>query len=282
MRQRYTELGSFFLRALLIALTTNLGGLAVNVVSSQEGRWWGSLELIHRHPFRAAILLTIMAMVLLLVDFLRARRADVDPVGALPVPASLPDWVVRRGLLVDRAVHALAASRRARRHGRPTRPGGRRPARGPVVVRHGTGGCGKTTLAAMVCADRRVRRHFRGGVYTIVMGPDLRGRAAIAARVNELAMLTTGARPGFEQAPHVIPHPAPHLHPAEPSPHPREQILEWHSSVPRRSRPPSPEPAWTLLLFTPACPFPPLRRHHLAQLEMMPLTSRNGEVPLEC
>ncbi|WP_327308451.1 NB-ARC domain-containing protein [Streptomyces sp. NBC_01298] len=63
---------------------------------------------------------------------------------------------------------------------------------------HGAGGCGKTTLAALVCADRRVRRRFRGGVYTIVMGPDLRGRAAIAAQVNELAELITGARPGFE------------------------------------------------------------------------------------
>ncbi|MBC7274815.1 MAG: hypothetical protein H5T76_39955, partial [Streptomyces sp.] len=57
---------------------------------------------------------------------------------------------------------------------------------------HGAGGFGKTTLAHMVCAHRRVRRVFRGRVYVVTIGRNVRGRAAIAAKVAETTRFITG------------------------------------------------------------------------------------------
>ena len=54
---------------------------------------------------------------------------------------------------------------------------------------YGAGGFGKTTLARMVCADRRVRRRFGGRVYLVTVGRDVRGPAAVAAKVNEVIRL---------------------------------------------------------------------------------------------
>ena len=41
----------------------------------------------------------------------------------------------------------------------------------------------------MVCADRRVRRRFGGRVYLVTVGRDVRGAAAIAAKVNDVIKL---------------------------------------------------------------------------------------------
>ncbi|MFF8643237.1 NB-ARC domain-containing protein [Streptomyces sp. NPDC015345] len=57
---------------------------------------------------------------------------------------------------------------------------------------HGAGGFGKTTLAHMVCAHPKVRRRFPGGVHVITIGRDVRGRAAIAAKVAEVTRYVTG------------------------------------------------------------------------------------------
>ncbi|HEV3293785.1 MAG TPA: NB-ARC domain-containing protein, partial [Streptosporangiaceae bacterium] len=54
---------------------------------------------------------------------------------------------------------------------------------------YGAGGFGKTTLAQMVCADRRVRQWFGGRVYLVTVGRDVRGAAAIAAKVNDVIKL---------------------------------------------------------------------------------------------
>src|SRR5215469_10927235 len=51
---------------------------------------------------------------------------------------------------------------------------------------YGAGGFGKTTLARMACADRRVRRQFGGRVYLVTVGRDVRGPAAVAAKVSEV------------------------------------------------------------------------------------------------
>jgi WD40 repeat protein len=50
----------------------------------------------------------------------------------------------------------------------------------------GAGGFGKTTLAQMVCADKRVQRRFSGGVLWVTVGRDVRGGAAVAAKVSEV------------------------------------------------------------------------------------------------
>ncbi|MFH8576692.1 hypothetical protein [Streptomyces zaomyceticus] len=80
----------------------------------------------------------------------------------------VPDWVVDRGES-DRAVAAVCAN-----------PSGRAVA--ITTSLEGAGGFGKTTLATVVCAHPRVRRHFRRRVFTITIGRDVRGRAAIATR----------------------------------------------------------------------------------------------------
>ncbi len=56
---------------------------------------------------------------------------------------------------------------------------------GITTAVHGAGGFGKTTVAKMVRADRRVRRRFRGRVYWVTLGRDV-GKQALAGLVNGL------------------------------------------------------------------------------------------------
>jgi WD40 repeat protein len=69
--------------------------------------------------------------------------------------------------------------------------GGRGGTVGITTELHGAGGFGKTTLARMVVADRRVRQRFRGGVYMVTLGRDIRG-SAIAAKANDVIKRMTG------------------------------------------------------------------------------------------
>ena len=98
----------------------------------------------------------------------------------VPVPAELevPGWVVGRPAELAKVVGALA--------------GGRVGMVGITTGLYGAGGFGKTTLARVVCADRRVRRRFGGRVFLVTVGRDVRGGAAIAAKVNEVIKLVTG------------------------------------------------------------------------------------------
>jgi hypothetical protein len=57
---------------------------------------------------------------------------------------------------------------------------------------HGAGGFGKTTLARMVCADRRVRHRYRGGIFMVTVGRDIRGAAMVAEKVNEVIKAVAG------------------------------------------------------------------------------------------
>jgi hypothetical protein len=93
----------------------------------------------------------------------------------LPPELEVPDWVVGRPAELAAVVSALA--------------GGQAGAVGITTELYGAGGFGKTTLARMVCADRRVRRQFGGRVYLVTVGRDVRGAAAIAAKVNDVIKL---------------------------------------------------------------------------------------------
>ncbi|MBK5993684.1 hypothetical protein JHN53_18950 [Streptomyces sp. MBT58] len=56
---------------------------------------------------------------------------------------------------------------------------------------HGAGGFGKTTLARYAVAQPKVHKRFPGGIWFITIGRDVRGRAAIAAKVaDEMARIT--------------------------------------------------------------------------------------------
>jgi NB-ARC domain len=98
----------------------------------------------------------------------------------VPVPPELevPDWVVGRPAELAPVVRALA--------------GGRVGTVGITTGLYGAGGFGKTTLARVVCADQRVRRRFGRRVFLVTIGRDVRGGAAIAAKVNEVIKLMTG------------------------------------------------------------------------------------------
>ena len=79
-------------------------------------------------------------------------------------------WVVDRPAEVDQIVAALRRSAGTV---------------GITTAVHGAGGFGKTTVAKMVRADRRVLRRFRGRVYWVTLGRDV-GKQALAGLVNGL------------------------------------------------------------------------------------------------
>ena len=95
-----------------------------------------------------------------------------------PPEVQVPGWVVGRPAELAAVVKALT--------------GPRAGTVGITTGLYGAGGFGKTTLAQMVCADPRVRRRFRGRVYLVAVGRDVRDAEAIAARVNDVIKLVTG------------------------------------------------------------------------------------------
>jgi hypothetical protein len=147
----------------------NMGAVLTAVVSSQ-GRWPGVLDWARTHVFWSAGVVTLLAA----VAAGAAVRFEATASGGLgpPPPIEPPGWVVGRPGEVGQVVAGL----RRRRGGTV----------GITTGLHGAGGFGKTTLAAVVCADRRVRRRFRGRIYRVTVGRDVRGRAAVAAKVCEV------------------------------------------------------------------------------------------------
>ena len=107
------------------------------------------------------------------------RPSRVPP----PPPPPVPGWVVGRPAELEAVIRALA--------------GGRPGTVGITTGMYGAGGFGKTTLALAACADPRVRRQFAGGVYLVTMGRDVRGAAAIAAKVNDVIRLVFEEQAAF-------------------------------------------------------------------------------------
>jgi len=101
----------------------------------------------------------------------------------VPPDVELPQWVVDRPMEAAQVVEALLR----RRAGTV----------GITTALQGAGGFGKTTLARVVCADDRVRRHFTGGVYLLTVGRDVRGGAALAAKVNDVIKFVAGEDAAF-------------------------------------------------------------------------------------
>ena len=110
---------------------------------------------------------------------LLARPSRVLPVAGLEVPG----WVIARPAEAGQVVAALMA--------------GRGRAVGITTGLHGAGGFGKTTLARIVCADRRVRHRYRGGIFLVTVGRDVHGAAAVAAKVNEVIKAVAGEQATF-------------------------------------------------------------------------------------
>ena len=100
------------------------------------------------------------------------------PKVALPPNLELPDWLIDRPTELAAVVTALVSTQAGKV--------------GITTGLYGAGGFGKTTLARMVCADRQVRQHFGGRVYVVTVGRDVRGAAAISAKVNDVIKLVAG------------------------------------------------------------------------------------------
>ncbi|MFF4457261.1 NB-ARC domain-containing protein [Streptomyces goshikiensis] len=143
-----------------------LGAMAV-----RDG--WGEADPV-------ASVLGATAGIAALIAALRTSSTSHASDAGLPLSAApaVPDWVVDRAEV--REVVAAVCRRRG---------GG---AVGITTGLHGAGGFGKTILANVVCADPKVRRHFRGRVYVVTIGREVRGRSAIAAKVAEVTRYLTG------------------------------------------------------------------------------------------
>ncbi|MEU6245363.1 NB-ARC domain-containing protein [Streptomyces sp. NPDC047024] len=173
--------------ALLIAVPvlSVIGAVAVNVATSLETTWPYGLETVRQSPWTAVVWTTIGCaaggVLLHRAEQRRALYADDPPP---PTAPRLPGWVLDRPAEVQRAVSALRR--------------GRTRAVGITTALHGAGGFGKTTLADLVCSDRRVARRFNQRIYHITIGRDVRTRAAIAAKANEMTGFITGQIPTHE------------------------------------------------------------------------------------
>ena len=101
----------------------------------------------------------------------------------VPPELKLPGWVVDRPTELASVVMAVTK--------------GQGSTVGITTGLYGAGGFGKTTLAQMVCANRRVLRRFGGRVYLVTVGRDVRGAAAVAAKVNDVIKLISGEEATF-------------------------------------------------------------------------------------
>lgn len=153
-----------------LALVGSLTFLAWTVL--REG--WGAGDPV------ASVLGVVFVLVSALVVMFGGPTPTPAPIA--PGPLVVPDgWVDRAE--ADQVVDAVLA---------PTRW----PWRGDDAVAitaglHGAGGFGKTTLARFAVAQPKVRKRFPGGIWFITIGRDVRGRAAIAAKVAaEVARIT--------------------------------------------------------------------------------------------
>ncbi|MEV7738866.1 NB-ARC domain-containing protein [Streptomyces sp. NPDC088921] len=160
--------------------------LAENAATGQA-RWPGPLDAIRRYAWvvlGVGLTLALLLALYALVHDSGSSAAAEDP--PAPAPPEIPRWVV------DRAQVRVVVSELLRRRGH-----------GPVGITataglHGAGGFGKTTLAEVVWADRRIQRRFRGRIYRITLGLDVRSRAEITAKVAEATRFITGDTEVFD------------------------------------------------------------------------------------
>ena len=163
--------------AALMAVLVIAVGVPLNVVSG----YFPTTVTIHRTLW-TGLLAGGVAVVAALT--LLSRRLDAaGPSLPLPPELTVPGWAVGRPAEVEAVARALTGKLAA--------------TVGITTGLYGAGGFGKTTLARMACADRRVRQRFGGRVYLVTLGRDVRGAAAIAAKVNDVIKLVASEEATF-------------------------------------------------------------------------------------
>lgn len=160
----------YALTVVSVAIGIAAGGIVDSVTSGAWPAWMTVVSLV-------AVVGAVS-----LWDWWREHRLSRPHPSPTPVPA-VPDWVVDRPAELEDVVAKVC-----------DRPGG--PV-GITTALRGAGGFGKTTLARLVAADKRVRRRFGGRVYDVTIGRDVLDPAAIAGKVNDAIELVTGTRPGL-------------------------------------------------------------------------------------
>jgi WD40 repeat protein len=165
---RWWRLAAVMLAGALAAAAATVLAVAVNVATGGTARWFPAVE---RHPLwwtagaTAAVALAGLLVWAAQRWYDRALK-ELIPARQLPEP-----WVVDRPAEVNQVVRAVRRSR-----------GG---TVGITTAVRGAGGFGKTTVAKLVRADRRVMRRFRGRVYWVTIGRDA-GKESLAGLVNGL------------------------------------------------------------------------------------------------
>lgn len=167
-----------------------LASLAANAATSAD-RWPGTLDRIRQQPWWWVAGLAALGVLVAVVAAWRQERPSAVAGDPPPPPRqTVPDWVVDRGERARTVKAVCRTPRRGRGHD------GRTVA--ITTSLEGAGGFGKTVLARAVAASPRVRRHFRGRIYVVTIGRDVRGRAAIAAKVAEATRFITDDTTAFD------------------------------------------------------------------------------------
>ncbi|MCX4920003.1 NB-ARC domain-containing protein [Streptomyces sp. NBC_00687] len=170
----------------ITAVVSAVTSFAENAATGQD-RWPGPLDQVRRHAWIVLGVGLGLALLLALSALFHEVRSSPTADDPTPPPTpEIPQWVVDRAQAKQVAAE-LGRARRLRSVGITTAAG-----------LHGAGGFGKSTLAEMVWADRRVRRRFRGRIYRVTLGLDVRSRAEITAKVAETTRFITGDTTVFD------------------------------------------------------------------------------------
>jgi len=164
---RWWRLALLVLAGVMAAVAATVLAVAVSVATGGKAKWFPPIE---RHPLWWTAGATAAAAAAGLLVWAAQRRYERGLSVLVPAVQRPESWVVDRPAEVDQIVAALRRSAGTV---------------GITTAVHGAGGFGKTTVAKMVRADRRVLRRFRGRVYWVTLGRDV-GRQALVGLVNGL------------------------------------------------------------------------------------------------
>ena len=164
---RWWRLALLVLAGVVAAAAATVLAVAVNVATGGTAKWFPPVE---RHPLWWTAGATVAVAAASLLVWAAQRWYERGLSVLVPAVQRPEPWVVDRPAEVDQIVAALRRSAGTV---------------GITTAVHGAGGFGKTTVAKMVRADRRVLRRFGGRVYWVTLGRDV-GRQALAGLVNGL------------------------------------------------------------------------------------------------